>query len=318
MSAIEALLLIVLPVFLVVGAGFAAVKAGAYPEAGVDFLVKFATNIAVPVLLFRALYQLDLAEAVRPLHLLAFYGAATISFAGATLGARLLFGMRPGASVAVGFCALFSNSVLLGLPILERAYGAPALEPAFAIIAFHAAICYLIGILTMEFTRRDGAPLGTALVRTGRAMFRNALTIGMATGLAVNLAGLTPPEPVRAAVELIATAALPVALFGLGGVLTRYRVGPALGPALMVASFSLLVHPALAYLFAHHAFGLPSSFVQASVVIAAMPPGINGYIFAAMYNRAVGIAASTVLLATALSIFSVTGWLALLGGARLG
>jgi malonate transporter len=45
--------------------------------------------------------------------------------------------------VAIGFVPLFANSVLLGLPITERAYGADALAGNFAIISIHAAYCYL-------------------------------------------------------------------------------------------------------------------------------------------------------------------------------
>jgi predicted permease len=53
---------------------------------------------------------------------------------------------------------------------------------------------------------------------------------------------------------------------------------------------------------------------RAAVVLAAMPTGMNGYLFAAMYNRAMGAAASTVLLATTLSVFSIGLWLWWLGG----
>jgi len=46
---------------------------------------------------------------------------------------------------------------------------------------------------------------------------------------------------------------------------------------------------------------------------AAMPPGINAYIFAALYGRAMRVAASTVLVATAASVLTAWVWLALLG-----
>lgn len=317
MHALLSLFLIVLPVFLVVGAGYASVKTQVFPESGIEALVKFATVIAVPVLLFRAIYRLDLAKVLVPEHLIAFYAGAVISFAVAIILSRRLWGRRPGESVSVGFCALFSNSTLLGLPIIMRAYGEAELEPAFAIIAFHAPFCYLVGVLTMEVSRRDGAPIGVALRRTANTMFRNALTLGIAAGFALNLTGVTLPEPVMSAVDMIATAALPVALFGLGGVLTRYRLRAELGEAAMATSLSLILHPFIAWVLADQVFGLAPEFVRAAVVIAAMPTGVNGYIFAAMYDRAVGTAASTVLLATTLSVLTITGWLAFLGGGAL-
>lgn len=313
MSGLAALLLVVLPVFLVVGSGYAAVRTKVFPDEGVTALVKFATGIAVPVLLFRAIYDLDLGQALRPELLASFYLGAVLSFVGAMIVSRKVWKRRPGESVAVGFCALFSNSVLLGLPIMARAYGEDALEPAFAIVAFHAPFCYLVGILTMELSRRDGAPIRVALRRTASEMFHNALTLGIAAGFAANLLGLPIPEPVRAAIDMIARAALPVALFALGGVLTRYRLRAELGEAGMVSVFSTMVHPFVAWVLAAHVFRLEPEFTRAAVLIAAMPTGVNGYIFAAMYDRAVPTAASSVLLATAVSVFTITFWLAVLG-----
>ncbi|MGF1503103.1 MAG: AEC family transporter [Paracoccaceae bacterium] len=313
MSVAGALFVIVLPVFLLVGLGAASVRLKIFPDAGVDALISFATQIAVPVLLFRAIYRLDLGTAIDPRHLISFYGAAAVSFAAGILFARLVWRRRPGEAVAIGFSALFSNSVLLGLPIAERAFGAAAMPAVFAIVAFHAPFCYLLGILTMELSRRDGAPIRAALGRTVKAMFRNALTVGIAVGFAFNLAAVPIPEPVAAVIDMLAEAALPVALFALGGVLTRYRMRAEIGEAAMVATLSLGLHPLLAWTLAAHVFALEPPFVQAAVIIAAMPPGVNGYVFAAMYDRAVGTAASTVILATGLSVVTVTVWLWVMG-----
>jgi hypothetical protein len=318
-SAAEALLVIVLPVFLLVGLGYGSVRLRVFPEAGIDGLIRFATNIAVPALLFRSIYGLDLGAAIDPRHLAGFYAAAVICFASATLASRVLWRRRPGESVATGFPALFSNSVLLGLPIFERAYGAgAAMDPVFAIIAFHAPACYIIGIVTMELARRDGGSIAGALATSAGEILKNALTIGILLGFAFNLGGVVLPGPVTEVLDLLTEAAIPVALFGLGGVLTRYRLRSAVSEALMVSAFSLALHPALAWLFTDQLLGLPEGFVRAAVVIAAMPPGVNGYVFAAMYGRAVGTAASTVLLGTALSVVTVTLWLGFLGGAAIG
>ena len=46
--------------------------------------------------------------------------------------------------------------------------------------------------------------------------------------------------------------------------------------------------------------------------MAAMPPGINAYVFANMYEHAEQIAASSVLFATMISIVSISVWLVIL------
>ncbi|MEM8786955.1 MAG: AEC family transporter [Pseudomonadota bacterium] len=306
------LLQVVIPVFLVAGAGYVAVRLRYFSDSVIDGLNVYTQRFAIPVLLFRAAMDLDLRAVFDPGLLLSFYTGAAISFALGIVGARLLFRRRPGEAVAIGFGALFSNSVILGIPIVERAFGQDALTATFAIVSIHAPFCYLLGITVMEISRADGrGPAATARAVV-RAMLHNALMIGLALGFAVNLSGLVLPEPARAGVDLVAGAASPVALFGLGGVLTRYRVAATLGPVAMVAGLSLIVHPGIAYGLAVYVFDLSPVFTQAAVLTAAMAPGVNTYVFATLYSRAEDVAASAVLVATALSVLTISVWLSIL------
>ena len=117
-----------------------------------------------------------------------------------------------------------------------------------------------------------------------------------------------------AAVGMMADSALPAALFGLGGILTRYGLRASLGEASMIAGLSLLLHPAIALGLAHYAFALPPAFVRSAVVTAAMAPGVNAYVFASLYRRGQAQAASLVLLGTAASVLTAALWLAILAG----
>jgi malonate transporter and related proteins len=137
-------------------------------------------------------------------------------------------------------------------------------------------------------------------------VFRNALVIGIALGFAVNLSGLPIPGVVNDALDLLIRAALPAALFGLGGVLVRYRIGGDLRIIGLVCLVSLVLHPAIVWTLGQAA-GLSTPALRSAVMTAAMPPGVNTYIFAAMYGVAMRVAASSVLIATALSV--VTAWL---------
>ena len=71
---------------------------------------------------------------------------------------------------------------------------------------------------------------------------------------------------------------------------------------------------ALVAFSAAFASGSPSAFVRSAVVTAAMAPGVNTYVFASMYGRGQAQAASTIVLATGLSVLTASLWLALLGG----
>jgi hypothetical protein len=310
----QALLDVILPVFLVIGAGWAMARAGAFAEPAVEALMRFAQGFALPLLLFRAVATLDLAAAFRPGLLLAFYIGAFAGFAAGFAGARLGFRRPLADSVAIGFACLFSNSLLLGTAITERAYGAAALAGNFAIIAFHAPLIYAFGITAMEIARAQGAGIAAgALARQiGTAIARQPLVIGIAAGFAVNLAGLPIPGVVAAAMDMVIRAAIPTALFGLGGVLHRYRPEGDRATIAMICAISLILHPALTWVLARLVFDLDRDALRSAVVTAAMAPGVNAYLFAHLYGVARRVAASAVLAGTALSILTVWGWLQIL------
>lgn len=311
-----ALLDVILPVFLLIGFGYGAALAGVFGPERVDGLMAFAQNFAIPCLLFRAISTLDLGRNYDPGLMVSFYAGATVCFALGIFLARILFKRSWEDAVAIGFCCLFSNSLLLGLPITERAYGAGALEANYAIVSVHSIFCYGLGITVMEIVRARGAAgavkgAGALVVKVISAMFRNALIVGLALGFAVNITGTHVPAALGEALDLMARAALPAALFGLGGVLYRYRPSGSLGAIAMVVAISLLLHPAIT-LTLGRANALSQTELRSAVLTAAMAPGINGYIFANMYGRAKRVAASAVLIGTAVSIFTVSYWLSIL------
>ena len=131
----QALLDVILPVFLVVGAGYATVRFALFSDGVIDAIMKYTQNFAIPALLFKAIAGLDLSESFDPALLVSFYtGSATCFFAG-LLAARYLFKRDWEDSVAIGFCCLFANSVMMGLAITERAFGTQALGPNYAVVA---------------------------------------------------------------------------------------------------------------------------------------------------------------------------------------
>ncbi|MEM6374152.1 MAG: AEC family transporter [Pseudomonadota bacterium] len=308
----QALLDVILPVFLVIGFGYVAVWRGFFPASGVDALMKFSQHFAIPCLLFSAIANLDLSVSLNPRLLLSFYIGATAGFLIGLFGARFVFRRDWEDCVAIGFCCLFSNSVLLGLAINERAYGADALAGAFSIIAFHSPFCYGLGITAMEIARNRGqSPLVMAR-GVARAMFRNVLVLAIAAGFVVNLGGIELPGVLRDGLDLVIRAALPTALFALGGVLIQYKPEGDARVIAMICAVSLLIHPAITWALGT-SMSVPEDIFNTGVLTAAMAPGVNGYIFANMYGRARRVAASSVLVATAASLVTAWMWLVVLG-----
>ena len=309
----QALLNVILPVFLVLGFGYIAAWRRILTDSAIDGIMTFAQNFAVPCMLFLAMSRMDLSADFNLPMLLSFYIGAFSGFFLGFLGAYFIFKRPVDDSIAVGFCATFSNSVLLGLSITERAFGTQALTGNFAIIAVHAPLLYAFGTTLMEISRSKGSGISLDTPRRiSLSLVKNPIMIGIMLGLLVNLLDLSMPEVLTSALDLMARAALPAAIFGLGGVLFRYRPEGDMKVIAMVTAISLIAHPTVTYFLSTQVFDLDRDQLRSAVVTAAMAPGVNTYLFANYYGVAKRVAASSVLIATAMCIFTAWVWLGIL------
>jgi len=302
----------VLPVFLIIGAGYAVMWRRLLTKDVIDALAMFAQKFAIPCLLFLAVAELDLKAYFNIPLFASYYIPASLIFIIGGFTGYLLFNRTPAQAVAVGFTALFSNMVLLGLTIMERAYGVEALSTNYALASVHVLFCYIIGITCMETLRANGHGVILIIGSVFKAIFQNTLALGLILGFTFNFSGIILPETLSVVLEMMARSALPVALFALGGALYRYKLSSNLPEVGAVAIIKLFIFPTLVYIMGTYVFELEASVRNSAVLIAAMPPGINTYIFASMYNRAQKTAATSIVICTGLSIFTITAWLAFL------
>ena len=307
----SALLDVIVPVFLIIGFGYCTVWFKLFSTDTIDGLMKFTQNFAIPVLLFDAIAKVDLVNVFDFNLFFSFYVGATAGFLIGFLGSRYIFQRSLEDSVVIGFCCLFSNTVMLGLPITERAYGEEALRHNFAIVSVHAPFCYFLGITVMELVRSTEKSISKKTLVIFKAMFSNALVVGIVLGFLVNILGIDLAKSLQASIDMITAVALPAALFGMGGVLYQYRPEGDIGPITMVCLVSLLLHPAIVWITGLTS-GLTDMQMRSAVITAAMAPGINTYVFANIYGRAKRVASTGVLLSTAFSIGTVWVWLSLL------
>ena len=307
------LLDVILPVFVVIGFGYGMAKWGGMAETAVDALMRFSQGIAVPCLLFRQISLLDLKTSFDPGLITSFYAGAFLCFAAGFFGAWKLFGRPLEEAVTTGFACMFSNSLLLGLSITERAYGTAALTGNYAIIALHSPMFYAFGITLMEVVRSHGQGLTARALtlKVLKAIFSQSLVLAISLGFIVNLLHLPLPGALDAATDMLGKAGLPTALFGLGGVLYRYRPEGDKGLITLIVGVSLLLHPTVTYGLGR-VLQLDVASLRSATITAAMPPGANAYLFAHLYAVGRRANASAVLIATALSIGTAWVWLQVL------
>lgn len=303
------ILAVIAPIFALIALGYVAVRHRLYPADGVKALIAFVNNFATPCLLFYSIGTSDFRAAFNIGIIGPYYLGAFVCFALGILVARRVFRNRPGESVSVGFSGTFTNTVLVGLPLMTRAYGEGALPVTLSIIGLHGAILLTLGMVTMELTRRDGQPLGPTLVLAVRRVGSNPLIWGILGGIAVSLLGIELIEPVAAFFRMIGQAVVPAALFGIGGALNEFKLSDNWKQALVASLIKLIIHPAIAYVLMIFVFHVPMDIARYGILLSSMPAGINIYVFATFYDRGVSVAANTILISTVLSALTITGWL---------
>ncbi len=306
------ILAVIAPIFALMALGYGAVNFRLFPADGIKALIAFVNNFATPCLLFYSISTSDFRAAFNLAIIGPYYLGAIICFVLGIFIARNVFNNRPGESVSVGFAGTFTNTVLVGLPIMARAYGEGALPVTLSIIGLHGAILLTMAMITMELYRRDGQPLGKTLLVATRRVVSNPLIWGIAAGIAGSLLSVQFIEPVEAFLVMMGQAVVPAALFGIGGALNEFKLSENWKQALVAALIKLILHPAIAYVLMIWVLRVPMEIARYGILLAAMPAGINIYVFATYYDRAVSVAANTILIATVLSAVTITGWLVFL------
>ncbi len=303
------LLEVVAPVFGVMALGALSVKVRVLDKGAVKGLVLFVFNFAIPILLFRSLAHAELPPEIEWAFLLSYFGGAvTVFLSGMALG-RFVFKRTLEDQAIFGMSAGFSNTVLIGIPILFTAYGPEATLPTLLIIAFHGPLLMSLTTALIQVGKGGKVALADQARTIGLELVRNPIIMGLALGLLVNVSGLAIPVPLDRMAEMVGAAAGPTALFALGASLAGYPITGDVRPAMVLTTLKTLVHPALVWILAVPVFGLEGIWVPVAVTMAAMPSGINVYLFGAHYNAAPGVAARTVFLTTALSLITLSALL---------
>lgn len=297
---------------MIVGGGYLTVQVGLLNHLEVNGLLKFSQTIAIPIFLFLSILNLDLQIIFDWQLIFSYFFGAVLCFVLGIIGARLLLNCKPSEATAIGFCVLFSNAVLIGLPITELAYGKSALGPNLAIISVNAPICYLIGISVMEIFNHKGKSLKNTLLKIIKTITSNNITMSLIIGLIFNVLGVKIFPPIYTALNLISTGAVPIALFGLGGIIVQYSLSQNIKKVMLIGLLSLLIHPLITFSIGKYGFSLSKETLQSMIITAAMAPGINAYIFASIYNKEIETAATAILVCTPLSIFTISIWLTIL------
>lgn len=299
---------IVFPIFAVAGFGYLLAWRRVFSTADIKSLSRYVFLVAIPVLLFDTMATVSLPAQIDWAFMLSYYLVILFLFSLSLFLGRRLFGYGPRRMGAFAFGATYSNTILVGLPIIDSAFGAEGVLPLFMIVSIHSAVIFFLGILVAEQSDTGRGVLAASTGRTLRAVATNPIIFGLVFGLLANLFSVALPTPLATAVTLIRGSALPAALFVLGASLNQFQLGGHWLESGLMVLLKLVVQPLLVWLLAFYVFDVDPLWARVAVLVGAMPVGINAYIFAAQYEANLPQVATAILVSTTLSIATVS-WL---------
>jgi predicted permease len=300
------LLAIVLPVFGLIGIGYAARQTGFVSERVGEGLSEFVFTLSLPCLIFRTLVRAEIPP-VQPwgYWISYFAGVAVVWLLAASIGRRF-FGIKGVSGVVAGFSAGQANTVFVGIPMILKAYGDEGAVPLFLLIAVHLPVTMTLATILAE--GRQASPL---LIL--RRLLTHPIVVGILAGSACRPIAAYVPAPAWQVMDLLASAAVPCALISMGIALRRHGMQMGWKLPTVISFLKLVVHPLVVLLLATQVFQMPPVWAGVAVLFASCPSGINAYLFAERYGEGVALASSAVTLSTFLALGTTLAWLYVLG-----
>ncbi|SDQ65847.1 AEC family transporter [Thermostaphylospora chromogena] len=259
--------------------------------------------IGAPALLFTTVSTADLASIFSPVLVTNLAGVLVVQ-AVFLIVAGLIW-RRGRAELIIGTLAgSYVNAGILGISIGVYVLDDGAL--IVPVILFQLAVLAPIAFLLLGGVAERRSPGGASSVR--RILLRplrTPMTVAVLLGLVVAVTGLRIPDPVMRPIELVADAAVPVALLAYGLSLSgrgRMEEGGHTRDMVLVVTLKCFVQPTVAYLTGRYLLHVDDTILLAATLFAALPTAQNIYVYAVHYNAAKRLARRAVLLSTLVSI----------------
>ena len=287
------------PLFLLVLVGYALSRWGGWPKAASDALTRFVFSLAVPTLLFRMMSDFSRLPTPRPELLVAFFGSCLLVFILGRVLAHFVFRMDGVAQSVFALGGIFSNNVLLGVPLAKIALGDESIPAVSLVLLFNALILWTLVTVSVEWARHR-APTWMALGRTAKGVVTNPIVASIIVGAAFGFTGLALPTMVDQTLALVGQAAVPLSLIALGMGLAEYGVREGWRQSLTISALKLAVQPLVVLLLAR-ALALPPLETRVVVMLASLPVGANVYLMSRQFGVLGGPIASSLVISTALA-----------------
>lgn len=303
MENLQICLRAVLPLFLIMGVGYAAKSLHAIDRSDVPKLNKLAFRYFMPVMLFYNLYTSDLQHAIQPAALLYTLIGVLLVY-GISLGYVLLTEKEP-LKKGVKIQAIYrSNTAIVGIPLAAALVGEGSdLGPVVLMVATVVPLFNVLAVITLETFNGHRPPVKKLVLD----ILKNPLIIGSVAGLLTLMSGIRLPYVIESTVKQISAATNPLLLFLLGAFFEFKGLRRYTRDLVEICLIRLIIIPAL-FLTPAMLLGFRSGAFAGMIAIFASSTAINSFTMTQQMGGNAELAGNIVVLTNALCPFTMFLW----------
>lgn len=296
-------------IWVVIGLGMLLAQLRVMDTAGEFVLNKLSFTLGMPALMFVTLSHADVAR-IFSKNVIVALASVIISGGLYLVLARIRWHPHAGHSVIGAFCSCYVNANNMGLPI--AAYVMKDTSWVAPILLMQQGFLQPIGLSVLDLLETRHSGRTASWISNATVPLRNPMTIGVLSGLVVNLAGFRVPQLAESTLSMLGGLAVPCMLIAYG---ISLRCGPKLqmrhsSETITVSAIKLFVQPFVALAFCL-LLGVNRETALAAVVMAGLPTAQNVFVFSSRYATAEGFARDVILVTTICSIATIAGFAAL-------
>ena len=290
------LLLIVLPAFLIFGAGFIGQK---LLKLDIKSISTMSLYLMLPFLTFDTFYSNELN--VEYFYMFLF----TCLLALIMITLTVLFGFFIKADKtqmsAMLLGTIFPNSGNYGAPVAMFAFGAIGFQYAVIFMVIHAFLMNTIGIFIASYGSEKTTSIKDSLMR----VIKMPVLYGFLFGVLFQLLHIELPSTIQDGISLVGSASIPTVMLILGMQLAEIKPQKfELKYVNTVTIFRMLISPLLAVVLVNF-MPVNDMIKNVYILLAAMPIAANTTLLAVQFNVKPDLTSFTTLVTTLLSLVTI-------------
>lgn len=299
----------VVPILLLIGAGFISRKIGVLRPGDERVLSTYVYYFALPALFF-----INVAETTFTSEILPFIFSGIIPIfivLGIYILLYFLFQFQKSTLYLLILSTIFGSVAFFGIPFITFAFPAEGERLATISTAFIAVVSVTVSLTALEMYKLKKSAKLAGIKNVAVRLSKNPLILSIILGSIISLVGIRIPDPISAPLHMLGSTTSTVAIFMLG-VFLYGRKYTNIGEAFKLSLLRMIYLPIITFLTTIF-FGVTGIESSVLILMHGTPVAISMIVLSERYNFYKETIASLILISTLSATVYLNLWLLLLG-----